>query len=152
MQPDDARRGVEQLEPTAFGHRLGLDVGEKPRQPEDRVAGEIGARDAREADALLLRQFEGRDEAEPVDHRIGDLRGDDLAAEPVAFDRAREARLHRLGEGGVEDRRQRGIARDRRGLDRRLQGKLGVAEDDGQFGAGEAVPVLRAAREFVVGS
>ena len=117
---------------------------------EQALGRDEGGRDLAERGAFLLGQSEGRGDAEPVDEAVGDLGGDDLAAQAMLEDGVAVAFLHRLREGGAQLRGQGRILGDLAGFERRLERHLGGGEQDRELGTGQAAILLGAAHQLLV--
>ena len=71
--------------------------------------------------------------AAAIDHRIGELRGDDLAPQPVMLERVGESLRHRLREIAAELAAEIGIVRHRRLQQLAVERELGVGEQHRQL-------------------
>ena len=87
-----------------------------------------GGGDGRGARAGLVGDAHDERGAAAVDHRIGELRGDDLAPQPVLMQRVGEALGHFLGEIAVELAPQIRIVRHRAVEQFAVERQLGVGE------------------------
>ena len=125
-------------------------LSQKSLHPEQPLGGDEGGGDLAERGAFLLGEREGRGDSEPVDQPVGDLGGDDLAAQAMLEDGVALALLHRLREGVAQFGRQRRILGDLAGLERRLQRHFRGGEEDGELGPGEAAILLRPAHQLLV--
>ena len=74
---------VEQLEAELLGQVGGVEPLPEDLHVEQPLGGDEGGGDLAERGAFLLGQREGRGDAEPVDEAVGDLGGDDLAAQAM---------------------------------------------------------------------
>jgi hypothetical protein len=86
VELEGAARLVEQLEPDLLGDLDRVEPCPEVLHPEQALGGDEGSGDLAERGAFLLREREGGGDAEPVDEPVGDLGGDDLAAQAVLDD------------------------------------------------------------------
>ena len=125
---------------TCSGTSARVELAPQRVHAEQPLGGDEGGGGLAEGGALLLGQREGRDDAEPVDEAVGDLGGDDLAAQPVLRgSRRRAAPASACGKASQQLRR--------RGSDRRSSLPLSIAacsahlrgrQQHRQLGPGEA--------------
>jgi hypothetical protein len=100
--------------------------------------------------AFLLDQAERRDDAEPVDDAVGDLGGDDLAAQAMLLDRLAEPLLHRPREGGAQLARHARVGGHLARLDCALQLHLGAGQQHRQLRPGQAAILVDPAQQLLV--
>ena len=112
----------------------------RPADVVDRPGGELGADHVRHVGAGLGRQAVVGGDPLGVHETVDRHRCDDLAGEGVAGHRRGEPLPHRAGEVGHQPVGEVGVLRQVGGQHPLLQRDLGVGEQDGQLGAGEARP------------
>ena len=90
------------------------------------------------------------DQAHPVDDSVGDLGRDNFTTQLVVFDGPGMAFPHPRRKRGEQFRDHRRIGGKAGVLDGILKREFGSRQHDGEFGAGQPMPVLRAPGEQII--